>query len=168
MGGPMGGSMGGARMPIGFGGPTSSFYTRMAPPIYLGASRFRGVSTGGTWSERTAHLAAARSTEYLIQRSRHGAIKGTIIAFRGLHLGGLRYEASKVKLERAKKELDSKKISQRTYNKRCLGIHKRYYSYLARIGYMYEDEYQNAMEKISEALGFDYVYNPETSPSRSR
>ena len=174
-GGPMGGPRGpmGPMGPMGlggmfFGGRTSSAYNRMAMPVYFGASRLRGASSGGTWAERSAELRARRSVEFRDQRRKHGTLKGTLVAFRGLTCGAMHLESCHTKLREAKKQLDEHKISQMAYNKRCLNAQKTYYAYLVRIGYIDENEYQYTMKNLANEMGMDYYYAPESGPGRSR
>lgn len=165
-GGPMGGPRGGMMGPWG---PTSSSYNRAIPPRYMMASRrYKGAtsSQGELLSDRFFNAILDTHQVFKEKRKSVGTIKGTITAFRGLTSGGLRYEALQSKLKKAKKDFDEHRINELAYKKRVMNANKVYYSYLARIQYITEDEYYFAMKEAAEGIGVDYVYDAPEAPSR--
>jgi hypothetical protein len=140
----------------------SSHY-RLIPPRYMGASRrFEGQAdnAGEFWMERWLDSFWETHKTYKLQRKQHKSfIKGTIVAFKGLSLGGLKRESCTVKIKAARKEFEEGKISEAVYQKRCMNANKKYYGYLAKIGFITEEKYIEMMRQAGQTFGVDYQYN---------
>ena len=161
---PRGPGMGGASG--FFGGPSGTSggsYYRMIPPSYMGAyrrSRRDGLLDQSA-VDRIAERAARKRNVKAKMRVRHGGLKGSIIAFRSLTIGGLRQENMFAKLDQARKDLEKGKITNNVFLKRSINAHKTYASYLYNIGYFDEIEYKTYMTKACGELGVTYEYAPE-------
>ncbi len=149
-----------------FGGPSGTSggsYYRMIPPSYMGAyrrSRRDGLLDQSA-VDRMAERAARKRNVKSKMRVRHGGLKGSIVAFRSLTIGGLRQENMFAKLYQAERDLKNNKITRNVYLKRCINAHKTYASYLYQIEYFDEIEYRTYMKKVCEGLGVTYEYAPE-------
>lgn len=156
VGGPRGSYSGGM-----FTGGSSHY--RLIPPRYMGASRRYEGSIGSNddfWLDRYFNSLWETHYAFADQREKHKSfLKGTIVAFKGLSIGGLKRESCTVKINSARKELENGKITEAVFQKRCMNANKKYYGYLAKIGYITEEEYVNMMKSAAQELGIEYQYN---------
>ncbi len=134
---------------------------------YVGtyAGKFGSTIGDGSWGNNLIAAIVTKSImrkeSYKLQRDRYGFAKGTVVAFRGLTIGGLRHSNALAKCNEAEKELKKGKITQNVYINRCIRAHKKYASHMYEIGYFVEADYMSYMDDVCKALGVNYEYAPE-------
>ncbi len=169
MGGP-GGPMGGPGGLMGGRSMTEARYRWRSVPDYVGAyernraNGYVGSSTYDSWAERNAKNSVIYATQRVRFQSQYkgktfgklrGSIKGTIVAFKGIHLGGMRKMTANSRIAAARDEFEKGYLGQKGLNKRIIRANKEYYSYLYNIGYLTESEYRYKMEGVLEGLNME-------------